>query len=71
MKIIENGIEREMTIEEQAIEKRINEEDVKLFNPQNSRDYMEEFIDRLAEIDRATDILKLAKEIKAKKVGNK
>ena len=58
MRIIENGIEREATAKEIAIEKRITEEDNKLFKPESVKDYIEEFIDGLAEVNSITDIIK-------------
>jgi hypothetical protein len=69
MRVIENGIEREATEQEIALEKRIREEDIKLFITETAKDYVEEFIDRLAEIDSITDIIKLAKDIKTKRGG--
>lgn len=71
MRVIENGIEREATKEEIALEKRIREEDIKLFITETARDLVEEFIDRIAEIDSITDIIKIAKDIKAKRGGKK
>lgn len=67
MRIIENGIEREATAKEIAIEKRITEEDSKLFKPESVKDYIEEFIDGLAEVNSITDIIKLAKNCRGKK----
>lgn len=69
MRVIENGVEREATEEEIALEKRIREEDAKLFITETARDLVEEFIDRLADINSITDIIKLAKDIKAKRGG--
>lgn len=70
MRIVENGIERDMTAEEiKAFEKR--KEDAKLFVTETAKDYVEEFIDRIAEIDSITDIIKIARDIKAKRGGNK
>lgn len=71
MRVIENGIEREATEEEIALEKRIREEDIKLFITETAKDHVEEFIDRIAEIDSITDIIKIAKDIKAKRGGKK
>ena len=71
MRVIENGIEREATEEEIALEKRIREEDIKFFITETAKDYVEEFIDRIAEIDSITDIIKIAKDIKAKRGGKK
>ena len=70
MRIVYNGIEREATEEEIALEKRIREEDIKLFVTETAKDLVEEFIDRLAEVNSITDIIKLAKDIKAKRGGN-
>jgi hypothetical protein len=67
MRVIENGIEREATAEEIAIEKRIQEEDSKHFLTETARDYIEEFLDELAEVKSLTDIIKIAKDIKQKR----
>lgn len=70
MKIIENGKIREMTAEE--IEQHEQEQEfAKSLLTETAKDYVEEFIDKLAEVNSFTDIVKLAKDIKAKRGGNK
>ena len=70
MRIIENGKIREMTAEEvKAYEQE--QEFAKSLIPETAKDYVEEFIDRIAEIDSITDIIKIAKDIKAKRGGKK
>lgn len=69
MRIIENGKIREMTAEE--IKAYEQEQDfIKNLIPETARDHVEEFIDRIAEIDSIADIIKIAKDIKAKRGGN-
>lgn len=70
MRIIENGKIREMTAEEvKAYEQE--QEFAKSLIPETAKDHVEEFIDRIAEIDSITDIIKIAKDIKAKRGGKK
>jgi hypothetical protein len=70
MKIFENGKTREMTAEEiKAYEQE--QEIAKSLIPETARDHVEEFIDRIAEIDSITDIIKIAKDIKAKRGGKR
>jgi hypothetical protein len=67
---MENGKIREMTAEEiKAYEQE--QEFIKSLIPETAKDHVEEFIDRIAEIDSITDIIKIAKDIKAKRGGNK
>jgi hypothetical protein len=70
MKVIENGKLREMTAEE-IKEYEQEQEFIKTFIPETARDFVEEFIDRIAEIDSITDIIKIARDIKAKRGGKK
>jgi hypothetical protein len=66
MRIIENGKIREMTAEEiKAYEQE--QEFIKSLIPETAKDHVEEFIDRIAEIDSITDIIKIAKDIKRKR----
>ena len=70
MRIMENGKVREMTAEEiKAYEQE--QEFAKSLITETAKDYVEEFIDRIAEIDSITDIIKIAKDIKAKRGGKK
>jgi ethanolamine ammonia-lyase large subunit len=70
MRVIENGKIREMTAEEvKAYEQK--QEFAKSLITETAKDHVEEFIDRIAEIDSITDIIKIAKDIKAKRGGNK
>lgn len=66
MKIFSNGVVREMTAEEvKAYEQE--QEEVKSLITETAKDYVEEFIDGLAEVNSITDIIKLAKDIKRKR----
>lgn len=66
MKIIENGKIREMTAEE--IEQHEQEQEfAKSLLTETAKDYVEEFIDGLAEVNSITDIIKLAKKFKARR----
>ena len=66
MKIMENGKIREMTAEE-IKEYEQEQEIAKSLITETAKDLVEEFIDRLAEVNSFTDIVKLAKEIKQKR----
>lgn len=66
MKIIENGILRDMTPEEIEIDNRIKE-DAKLFVTEVEKDYVEEFIDRIADANSFIDMVSIAKDIKLKR----
>jgi hypothetical protein len=70
MKIIHNGVLREMTAEEIKVYEQ-EQEFAKSLITETAKDYVEEFIDRLADIDSITDIIKIAKDIKAKRGGKK
>ena len=70
MRIIENGKIREMTAEE-IKEYEQEQEYIKTLIPETAKDLVEEFIDRIAEIDSVMDIIKIARDIKAKRGGNK
>lgn len=70
MEVFENGKVRKMTAEEvKAYEQE--QEFAKSLITETAKDLVEEFIDRLADIDSITDIIKIAKDIKAKRGGNK
>ena len=43
------------------------EEYIKSLIPETAKDYVEEFIDKLAEVNSFADIVKLAKDIKKKR----
>jgi hypothetical protein len=66
MKIIHNGVLREMTAEEIKVYEQ-EQEFAKSLITETARDHVEEFIDRIAEIDSITDIIKIAKDIKRKR----
>ena len=68
MKVIIDGYIREANEEQIALEEKIKE-DAKLFITETAKDLVEEFIDRLAEVNSITDIIKLAKDIRAKRGG--
>lgn len=66
MKKFVNGVLRDMTPEENDKLKKANEELAKITPEANAVDKVEEFIDRLADIDSVLDILTIAKDIKKK-----
>lgn len=67
MKVIENGIEREATEEEIALEKRIREEDCKLFLTEPDTNSFDELLDELENITSVKDIKNVAKKMKDKR----
>jgi hypothetical protein len=71
MRVIENGIEREATEEEIALEKRIREEDSKLFLTEPDPEPFDELLDELENITSVKDIKNVAKKMREKRGGKR
>lgn len=69
MKILENGVLRDMTPEEISHTKKVDAEMQKLIPPVDENAMLEEFISRLAEADTLLEIIEIAKDIKARQEG--
>ena len=64
MKIWDNGILRDMTLEEIEAEKKVKKEFDEFKPPQNGKSIMEEFIDRVAKANSLSEVKEIAKDIK-------
>lgn len=69
MRINVNGVSREMTPEELDKFKKAEAEMQKMTPPDDDREILEEFIDRLANAETVEEITEIAKDIKARKNG--
>ena len=69
MKILDNGVLRDMTPEEVENDKKADAEMQKLILKDDNREVLAEFIERLADAETVEEITEIAKDIKARKNG--